>query len=160
MATLANSMSAHAIKIAKCSTESLDTGTRPDHRGDTMGKEPWGKLLRMPVIRLLKEAAPRAGFFEPHQYEAVHRRLRPDLRVAVAIGYAFGWRVRDEVLTLERRHVDLTAGTLRIDPGTTKNADGRLVYLTPALATAITEQLERVRTLERKLGRVIPYLFP
>jgi hypothetical protein len=40
MATLANSMSAHAIKIAKCSTESLDTGTRPDHRGDTMGKEP------------------------------------------------------------------------------------------------------------------------
>ena len=49
-----------------------------------------GKLLRLPVIRKLKEAAPREGFFEREQYEAVRRRLRPDLQVAVTIEHAFG----------------------------------------------------------------------
>ena len=80
----------------------------------------------------LKEAAPRAGFFEADQFAAVRRRLRPDLQLAVDLAYTYGWRIRDEVLTLERRHVDLDAGTIRLDPGTTKNDDGRLVYLPPA----------------------------
>lgn len=117
------------------------------------------KVLDPPSITLLKEAPPRAGFFEAEQFAAVRRHLRPDLRLAVDVAYTFGWRVRDEVLTLERRHVDLAAGTLRLDPGMTKNGDGRLVYLTPELTTGMTEQLERVRTLERTLGRIIPSLF-
>jgi integrase len=76
-----------------------------------------GKLGRLPVIRKLKESAPREGFFERAQYEAVRRRLGPDLHAAVAIAYRFGWRVQ-EILGLERRQLDLEAGTLRLDPGT------------------------------------------
>jgi integrase len=68
--------------------------------------------------------------------------------------------MRDEVLTLERRHVDLDAGTIRLDPGSTKNDDGRVVYLTPELTTALAEQLARVDALQRKLGRIIPFVFP
>ena len=49
-----------------------------------------GKLHRLPIIRQLKEADPRSGFFERHQYEAVRRRLPDDLKVAVAIAYTFG----------------------------------------------------------------------
>jgi hypothetical protein len=41
-----------------------------------------GKLLRVPPIDLLREAPPREGFFEAHQYEAVRRRLPDDLRAA------------------------------------------------------------------------------
>ena len=119
-----------------------------------------GKLLRLPVLDKLQEARPRAGFFERAQFEAVWRRLRPDLRVAVGLAYSFGWRVRDEVLTLERRQVDLAAGTIRLDPGSTKNDDGRVVYLTPELAEALTMQMERVKALERTLGRIIPWVFP
>jgi integrase len=68
--------------------------------------------------------------------------------------------MRSEVLRLERRPLDLEAGTLRLDPGTTKNDEGRLVYLTPELARLFVEQTERIRTVERKTGRIIPYLFP
>jgi integrase len=79
------------------------------------------------VIRKLKENGPRQGFFEQTQYDAVRRHLSPDIQVATAIAYAFGWRTQSEVLTLERRHLDLEAGTLRLDPGTTKNDEGRVV---------------------------------
>jgi hypothetical protein len=44
-----------------------------------------GKLLRLPVIRRLKENPPRQGFFEWEQYVAVMRHLPPDLQVAVSI---------------------------------------------------------------------------
>jgi integrase len=103
---------------------------------------------------------PRQGFFEPDQFEAVRRLLRPDHQLAVRIAHAFGWRMQSEVLTLERRQVDLEAGTLRLEPGTTKNDDGRVVYLTPELKALIGTQLERVRSLVRETGQIIPYLFP
>jgi integrase len=118
------------------------------------------KCLRVPIIHKLKEPAPRQGFFEQDQFQAVRRRLREDLQVAVTIAYTFGWRMQSEVLGLERRHLDLEAGTLRLDPGTTKNADGRLIYLTPEVSAMLAAQLERVRGLERQLGSIVPYLFP
>ena len=44
--------------------------------------------------------------------------------------------------------------------GSTKNGDGRLVYLTPDLRVGLIEQLARVSALERELGRIIPHVFP
>jgi hypothetical protein len=61
------------------------------------------KLVRLPVIRRLKEAAPRDGFFERDQFESVRKRPPEDLQVAVTIAYTFGWRTQSEVLTLARR---------------------------------------------------------
>jgi hypothetical protein len=111
-----------------------------------------GKLARLPLIRKLKEAAARHGFFEPAQYEAVRRHLRSDLQAAVAIAYTFGWRMQSKVLSLERRHLDLGAGTLRLDPGMTKNDEGRVVYLTGDLKALLAGQVERVDGLQRQLG--------
>ena len=119
-----------------------------------------GKLLRLPVIHKLKEPAPRQGFFEPEQFNAVRRRLSEDLQVAVSIAYTYGWRMQSEVLTLELTQVNLEAGTLELYPGTTKNDEGRLVYLTPELKALLTAQVRRVKQLARGLNRVIPYLFP
>lgn len=118
------------------------------------------KLLQLPLLRKLKEAAPRAGFFERSQFEAVKRHLRPDLQVAVSIAYAFGWRMQSEVLTLTRKQVNLPACTLRLEPGTTKNDEGRLVYLTPELVQLLQAQEERIQILEMRTGRRVPYLFP
>jgi integrase len=118
------------------------------------------KLLRPPVIHRLKEGAPRQGFFEREQFEAVRRHLRPDLQVAVSIAYTFGWRMQSEVLTLGLRQLDLSAATLRLEPGTTKNDEARVVYLTPELKSLLTVQVERVRAIERQTGQIIPHLFP
>jgi len=68
--------------------------------------------------------------------------------------------MQSEVLTIERRQVDLDAGTVRLDPGTTKNDDRRLVYLTPELKALVTAQLGRVDALQKKRERIIPWLFP
>ena len=119
-----------------------------------------GKLLRLPIIRLLKENGPRQGFFEREQYDAVRRQLRPDLQVALGIAYTLGWRMRSEVLALTLRQVDLKAGTLRLEPGTTKNDEGRTVYLPVDLKALVAAQVERVRALERRTGQIIPFLFP
>jgi len=118
------------------------------------------KLTRVPTFSYLKEAAPRQGFFELEQFEAVRRELPEDLRVVVTIAHTYGWRVPSEVLTLERRQLDLAAGTLRLDPGATKNGDGRVVYLTPELKALLTAQVARVEALQRQLGRIIRWLFP
>jgi site-specific recombinase XerD len=110
------------------------------------------KLFRPPVIHRLKERAPRQGFFEREQYEAVRQHLPPDHQLAVTIAHTYG--------TLELRQVDLEAGTLRLEPGSTKNEDGRVVYLTPELKGLLAAQVERVRALERGMGRIISCLFP
>jgi integrase len=66
--------------------------------------------------------------------------------------------MQSEVLTLERGQVDLEAGTLGLEPGSTKNEDGRVVYLTPELKSLLAAQIERVRALERETGQIVPYL--
>ena len=121
-----------------------------------------GQLLRVPRIHLLQESAPRSGFFERSDFERVRKHLakRPDLQVAISLAHAFGWRMQSEVLQMQLSQVDLAAGTLRLEPGTTKNREGRTVYLTPELVPLVSEQIERVKVLSRKLNRVVPYLFP
>ena len=56
--------------------------------------------------------------------------------------------------------MDLKARTLRLDPGTTKNGEGRVVYLTPELRALLAEQLERVDRLAKTASRIIPWVFP
>jgi integrase len=119
-----------------------------------------GKVARLPIVHKPKEAAPRAGFFEADAFPAVRGHLPTDLQTAVTIAYTFGWRMQSEVLALQTRQLDLAAGTIRLDPGRTKNDEGRVVYLTPELTALLTAHVERVVTLSRDLAQVVPWLFP
>lgn len=83
-----------------------------------------------------------------------------DLQVAIGLAYALGWRMQSEVLGLERRQLDLEAGTLPLEPGTTKNDEGRIVYLPAELKAALAAQVARVEGLQRRLGRIIHWLVP
>ena len=90
-----------------------------------------GKLLpaHRPYIAMLREHNVRTGFFEADQFAAVQGQLRPVLRPVAEFAYLTGWRVHSEVLPLEWRHVDLKAGTVSLDVGSTKNGEGRTIYL-------------------------------
>jgi integrase len=67
--------------------------------------------------------------------------------------------MQSEVMTIKRTQVDLNACTIRLEPGNTKNGQGRIVYLTPELVEMLQTQLERVQLLSMLLGRPFPYLF-
>ena len=41
------------------------------------------------------------------------------------LGYTYGFRIRDEVLTLRWAQIDLAAGTIRLNVGETKSGEGR-----------------------------------
>ena len=50
----------------------------------------------------------------------------------------FGWR-HEELLALQVRQVNLSAGTIRLEPGTTKNAEGREVSMTLPVLALLTQ---------------------
>ena len=118
------------------------------------------KLHRLPRVPRLKEAPPRAGFFEDDRYQAVCRYLPEDLQAATLIAFTFGWRMQSEIFSLERRHVDIERGIFRLDPGQDKNEAGRAVYMTPAVKAAVQGQLGRLEALQKDLGQIVPWLFP
>ena len=101
-----------------------------------------GKLLssHRPYIPMLQEHNVRTGFFEPAAFAAVKAHLPVALQPVAEFAYLTGWRVRSEILPLEWRQVDLEAGTVTLDPGTTKNGEGRTIYMTTALRTLLEGQ--------------------
>lgn len=93
-----------------------------------------------PHVEMLEENNVRAGFFDRPALESLCARL-PDFLVPVArFAYLTGWRL-GEIRGLEWRHVDFRAGEIRLDPGTTKNTDGRVLKMTAELR-ALLEALE------------------
>ncbi|MBI3007563.1 MAG: site-specific integrase [candidate division NC10 bacterium] len=103
-----------------------------------------GKLLRVPTIKMLKEAPPRQGFFGEIEFLAVQAQLPEHLRPAAAFAYKTGWR-KEEVLGLTWDRVDLQKGIVRLDPGSTKNGDGRTVVLPGDIRLVLQQQWEKAR---------------
>lgn len=118
-----------------------------------------GRLQHMPHIAMLREQNVRTGFFERDAFEAVRRHLPEDLRGALTFAYITGWRVDSEVMTLQWHQVDLKAGIVRLEPGMTKNAEGRQFAMTPELRAVLEAQKATTEALQKKTGRIIPYVF-
>jgi integrase len=117
-----------------------------------------GKLMTRPHIALLREDNARQGFFEREHYESVLRHLPEDLRPVVRFAYITGWRVKSEVLKLEWRQIDMKAGEVRLEPGTTKNKEGRTFPFTTELRTLIEAQHAEHERLKKR-GKVVPWVF-
>src|SRR5277367_3981034 len=118
-----------------------------------------GKVATRPEIQMLHVANARTGFFEPEQYRAVMRHLPEYLKPLAAIAYITGWRTTSELLTRQWRHVDLAKGWLRLDPGESKNGEGREFPFTPEMRSILEAQREVVKTIEREQSCVIPWVF-
>ena len=98
-----------------------------------------GKLRDIPHFPMLKEAAPRSGFFERADYETLIRVLPDYLRLPVSIGFFSGMRL-GEILALEWSQIDLLGNTINLRPGETKNGEGRAVPVTPELRALLLAQ--------------------
>ena len=105
------------------------------------------KITRKPYMAMLAENNVRKGFFEQWQFEAVLAKLADCLKPPITIGYITGWRLQTEVLPLRWDQVDRGAETVRLEVGTTKNKDGRLVYLTREMQAVLEAQWNEHITL-------------
>lgn len=89
---------------------------------------------QIPYIRMFSEKDNvRKGFIEQDAFERMAAEAAKEglwLRALVEVAFTYGWRI-GELLDLRVRQVDLRARTIRLDPGTTKNDEGREVTMTP-----------------------------
>lgn len=86
------------------------------------------KVNRVPSFPRLAENNIRIGFLEDKQYEKLFGSCTENwFRALVEVGRTYGWRV-GELLSMTQ--VDLLSRTIRLEPGTTKNRDGREVTMT------------------------------
>lgn len=98
-----------------------------------------GKLREVPYFPMVKESAPRQGFFEREQYEALFSALPDYLRLPLAIGYFTGMR-EGEILGLRWNQVDFLSGIIRLQAGETKNGEGREIPIAPQLLDLLRKQ--------------------
>ena len=135
-----------------------------------------GKVAQLPFFPTIAVNNVRPVFFADEEYD---RLVTIGLPTAIAAGRNVGndWLIpytitirwigtrRGEVLRSERRQLDLYLdgdpgnGTLTLDPGTTKNGEGRVVYLPPEALAALRAWDERTRELERDRGIIIRSIF-
>jgi integrase len=120
-----------------------------------------GALLYQPRISKLTLNNARQGFFERDEFDRVLAALPAWMRAPLEFAYCTGWRVQSEVLPLEWRNVDERGGIIRLDPGTTKNGDGRTFPydVLPDLAQLLA-RLKRESVARQQRTKVIcPWLF-
>ena len=120
-----------------------------------------GQLLHdhVPVFEMLTEPAPRQGFFERDQFDAVLEQLPERLRNIALFGYYTGWRM-GEITNLQWSQVNRKAGELRLD--TSKNGEGRnLPYAAmPELKEVIDEQWKVRERLIADHDVITQWVFP
>jgi len=102
------------------------------------------KVDRVPRIKLFKENNTRTGFFEHEHYTAMLKALPDYLKPILVMGYWTGLR-RGEIVSMRWQQVDLINGVLRLEAGTTKSGEARLVPLAPDLWECLKMQRERSR---------------
>ncbi len=86
------------------------------------------------------------------------RKRAPELANVVRFAYATGWRTASEVLPLEWRQVDWEGRCVRLDPGTTKNGEGRSFPFTTDIEKVLKDQLA-IHEAMKANGTIVPYVF-
>ncbi len=99
------------------------------------------KIKTMPYIAMLEENNTRTGFLESKERDRLAdacARTGLWMRSLFELGHTYGWR-HGELLGLRVRQVNLAVGTIRLEPGTTKNRDGRQVTMTPPVRALLAQ---------------------
>ena len=125
------------------------------------------KILRRPYIPTLAENNARQGFFSEIDFLALQEALPEYLRPVAGFGYITGWR-KGEILGLPWTRISFQEEVVRLEPGTTKNREGRTIVMTSALKALLKAQWEKTRALverrkpgatPREVAEMIPWVF-
>lgn len=119
-----------------------------------------GLLPMKPALPTLKLDNVRKGFFTDEEVHSVLVHLPEWYAPAIEFAWRTGWRI-GEVKGLTWTQVDFRAGTVRLEPGTTKNRQGRVFPFRayPALETVLRMQRKRTDAWQRAHGAVVPWVF-
>lgn len=111
----------------------------------------------------LAEAPPREDFWTRPEVDRLVGELPEWDRAQTMAGYFMGWRL-DEILS--RKITDLVErdgrAYLYLDRDHSKNGEERFwpMWLYPEYQAILERQVEYVRELSKKLGRIVEWLFP
>lgn len=119
------------------------------------------KVQNVPYFAMLKENNVRKGFLDPEQYEKLARECAKYglwLRTAFELAHTYGWR-HGELVNLRVSQISIADRTIRLNPGETKNDEGREVPMTPLLRQLLQESIRGKQpddlVLTRKDGRPV-----
>jgi len=97
------------------------------------------KVIHPPYIPMLDEDNVRKGFFEHEEYLALREALPAPFKAVLAFAYHTGCRSA-EVLGLRWAQTDLSERIVRLEPGTTKNDEPRVIPLVSELYEMLVMQ--------------------
>ena len=89
-----------------------------------LARDEWEWITRIPKIRMLKEPRRRVRFLKAEEADRLLEELPAHLVPVVRFALATGCRMR-EILRLEWDRVDFERRVAWLNPGTTKNGEGR-----------------------------------
>lgn len=126
-----------------------------------------GRLLRMPKVPHLKENNTRSGFFTRDEVVRLCAAMKEPYSSFTMFAFLTGWRY-SEIRDLQWRNVDFKADEIRLDPGTTKSGDGRVLPMTiearAILAAVLAAQNIAARKMKSEVATarratLTPYVF-
>lgn len=123
-----------------------------------------GTVLQMPHIPRLKENNVRTGFLTRAEVDKVCSHLKEPLNRFVLFAFLTAWRY-DEIRNLKWSNVDFERGEIRLDPGSTKNREGRTFPMTAELRTLLSntrapeDRAGLPNVPRKKVATLTPYVF-
>jgi len=109
-----------------------------------------GRVLRMPKVPHLRENNTRSGFLSRAQVERLCAAMKEPYGSFTMFGFLTGWRY-SEIRDLQWRNADFQAGEIRLDPGTTKSGEGRVMPMTEELRALL-----KSRAATKRAGIDVP----
>ncbi len=98
-----------------------------------------GKIRAVPHIAMLQERNVRTGFLSSQDRDrlaAACAQVGLWMRTIFELGVTLGWR-QQEILQLRTKQVNLVSCTVRLEPNSTKNSEGREVPMTDTIHTLL-----------------------
>ncbi len=124
------------------------------HRAFTLGKEA-GKVNVIPTLpKKLKENNVRKGFFERQQFVSLRAALPTEIKPIVTFAFWTGCR-KGEILSLLWQQVDLVERVVCLNPGETKNNEGRAI----SLVDELYEMLRMQKAIRDEKWPTCPWVF-